>query len=162
VSVRPGFPPAQASESFAFRAGQPTDLRQWLLVRPALAMRQRVVRQQGAQSPDCARYLMAFGNDLIERRYQPGPIVVIDDPRGQQLDEVDAVACNLGQDSMFAAGALVDLGTVTLQVLGVADGFGCSGLPLACLWPSSTSPAANAASPSSSARARAAGSCDAA
>jgi hypothetical protein len=29
---------------------------------------------------------MAFGNDLIERRYQPGPIVVIDDRRGQQLD----------------------------------------------------------------------------
>jgi hypothetical protein len=108
-------------------------------------MRQRVVRQQGAQSPDRARSPMTFGNDPIERRYQPGPIVVIDDRRGQQLDEVDAVACDLGQDSMFAAGALVDLGAVTLQVLGVVDGFGCSGLPLAWLWPSSTSPAANAA-----------------
>jgi len=108
-------------------------------------MRQRVVRQQSAQSPDCARYLMAFGNDLIEGRYQPGPIVVIDDRWGQQLDEVDAVACDLGQDSMSAAGALVDLGAVTLQVLGIEDGFGCSGPPLAWLWPSSTSPAANAA-----------------
>ena len=63
----------------------------------ASAMRQRVVRQRGAQSPDRARYLMAFGNDLIERRYQPSPIVVIDDRRGQQLDEVDAVACDLAE-----------------------------------------------------------------
>ena len=61
-------------------------------------MRQRVVRQRGAQAPDCARYLMAIGNDLIERRYQPGPIVVIDDQRGQQLDDVHAMARDLGQE----------------------------------------------------------------